>query len=427
MSEKDAFPRLLIISNACLSQNDSNGRTLRNFLVGWDKTKIAQFFVNNGNPDLSVCENYYHISDHDALQVFCKGAKVNGRIAEANEQFSISSGYQKKRKRNAITMLLREMVWNSKRWRKQGFYEWVNEFSPEVILLQAGDSPFMLKIAAEISKKYHAPLVIYNSEVYYFKKFDYFRARGIAHLLYPLFRKILRRQYKKTLAIAAKSVYCCEAIQAEYDSEFGRPSEAIYTATELKPALSCAKKGMFTVSYLGNLGVGRHDALIDIANVLQAISKDYRLDVYGKIPNEEVQKAFQACDGIRYKGFVRYEDVIQVMQGSHLLIHVENFSDFYREDLKYAFSTKIADSLASGTAFLLYAPQEMACAQYLTANAAAHVVNRYEDLEHVLRSIAENITYREQYLSSSQSLVQKNHIAEKNCERFQGILKHVVK
>ena len=50
--------RILIISNECLSTSSSNGRTLRNFLLGWPKECIAQFFLKSAEPDYDVCENY---------------------------------------------------------------------------------------------------------------------------------------------------------------------------------------------------------------------------------------------------------------------------------------------------------------------------------------------------------------------------------
>ena len=120
---------------------------------------------------------------------------------------------------------------------------------------------------------------------------------------------------------------------------------------------------------------------------MQKISADYHLDVYGKIPNDAVKAAFENCKGISYKGFISYEQVLEVMSNSDLLVHVENFSDFYRKDLQYAFSTKIADSLASGTCFLLYAPVEIAASQYLIRNNAAYVVSDENELKETLERL----------------------------------------
>ena len=52
------YPRLLIISNECLSSVSSNGRTLRNLLIGWPKEKLAQFHIRRTAPDHSVCDRF---------------------------------------------------------------------------------------------------------------------------------------------------------------------------------------------------------------------------------------------------------------------------------------------------------------------------------------------------------------------------------
>ena len=70
MIQKTNTPRLLIISNSCLSNSTSNGRTLKNFLVGWDSDKIAQFYLQNEAPDFSVCHNYYRVTDGQTLKAF---------------------------------------------------------------------------------------------------------------------------------------------------------------------------------------------------------------------------------------------------------------------------------------------------------------------------------------------------------------------
>lgn len=421
MAVSGMFPRVLIISNECLSNVSSNGRTIRNFLLGWPKDKLAQFFLRNVAPDFDICDRYYYVSDSAALNSFLRGHPASGELP--TESQAASSAGTKKKPRNAITMMVRNTVWNSMRWAGKNFYKWVDEFSPELILLQAGDCAFMLKLARKLAKKYSIPVVIYNSEGYYFKTFDYFRSNGLAKLMYPLFYRNFCKEFEKTIKLSKKSIYICDKLKNDYDARFNLPSEVIYTSTQIAPSSSKKSGSNLRISYLGNLGVGRHEGLIEIATALQSISDDYKLDVYGKIPSEEIRTAFEACTGIRYMGFVSYAKVVDIMQKSDILVHTENFSDFYREDLKYAFSTKLADSLASGNCFLLYAPEEMACAQYLSENEIAYVVSHKEDLVPVMKELCNSAEVRMKYVNDALLFVQQNHQAEKNSARFQEILR----
>lgn len=413
--------RILILANNCLSDTNANGRTLANMLVGYPKECIAQFALRADNPNFDCCENYFCVSDSEALRAFVKGARV-GRRLEKQEGRTAEASAERKRARTALTMLLRNLVWNSGCWKKGGFLAFIENFSPEVLLLQAGDCAFLFRLARRLAKEYHIPLVIYNSEGYYFKDYDYFRAQGLAHLCYPLFRRQLCRQFRKTMRAASYAVYNCTALQKAYAAAFSTPSEVIYTATQMQPCAAPSENHPPRISYYGNLGVGRHETLLAVAKTLRELTDDCCIDVYGKAPSEEIGQALKACPQIRFHGFVSYAQVREGMHGSDILLHVESFDSFYREDSKYAFSTKIADSLACGTCFLLFAPSEFACAQYLRENKAAYVVSDLSALKETLDRLLHSPDERKRYVRNALRLAEKNHSARANAARFAEIL-----
>ena len=208
--------KVLILSNECFSETSSNGRTLGNFLIGWDKKNIAQFFIQNSTPDFKCCDNFFKITDRDALKsLFLKklGGKVKKEIQE-NKKSSNGVVSSKNIKKTPLTMLIRNFIWKIGLWKRNGFYDWVKEFNPEIVLLQAGDSPFMYDLACDVSKKFNAKLVIYNSEGYYFKDFDYFRSTGFAHLFYPIFLKVLKSSLERTYEQTSYVFYICDELKS---------------------------------------------------------------------------------------------------------------------------------------------------------------------------------------------------------------------
>ena len=419
------FPRVLIVSNDCLSKSSSNGRTLRNFLTGWPREALAQFYLQSGEPEFETCANYYRVTDGQALRAFLGKGHGGGVVTEEPNSKPMETAAATGGKgigRTALTMLVRELVWNSRRWMTEDFRRWTAKFAPQVILLQAGDCGFMLRLAEDLSRQFNAPLVIFNSEGYYFKDFDYFRASGPAHWAYPLFRRQFCRTFRQTMARAKHCVYSCEPLEKAYEREFTTPSETIYTATEMVRREAKPESSGFRASYLGNLGLRRHEVLVEIATALQELSPELYLDVYGRIPDETARRALENCAGIRCRGFVSYDEVTRVMAESDLLVHGESFDPFYREDLKFAFSTKIADSLASGTCFLLYAPENLACTEYLWENRAAWVVSDPKALKPTLRTLVEQPEERSRYLGAAAALVERNHSAGPNADRFRRIL-----
>lgn len=419
-------PKVLVISNECFSKSSSNGRTLGNFFLGWPKDRLAQFFISSGKPDFDYCKNYFQVTDGQALSALKTGRCNGGRIGEPPQTLNSVTCTTKKRKRNALTMLARNFVWESGRWKKCGFKQWVKEFNPDIILLQAGDFAFMYRLAVRLAEKCQAKLIIYNSEGYYFKDFDYFRSSGIAKMVYPMFWWDLKRALKRAYGKTTHIFYACDELKREYDEVFSVPSETLYTASEIKAkADGIEPTDSFITSYCGNLGIERHKGLIAVAEELQKISPEFYVDVYGKIPNEKVQEDFDACKGIRYHGLVSYGEVKRIIDTSDLLLHIESFDDFYKEDLKFAFSTKIADLLSSGNSFLLYGPEQLACSKYLRENDAAFVVSDSEKLGITLREIIAKPEIRKRHRKNALMLAEKNHRGGKNVAHFQSVLKNI--
>lgn len=416
--------RILIISNECLSNSSSNGRTLRNFLIGWEKENLAQFYIKDGNPDYSICSNYYNVTDEQALNSFLLKKKNN----KSSNSYRHNDIKNKKIRRSAISMFIRDIVWNSNRWMDSDFNDWINEFNPNIILFQAGDSAFPYILTLRIARKFNIPYIIYNSENYYFKKYDYFRSKGFSKLIYPLYHTYFKSKFKKTIKKASLSIYNSEDLKNDYLNEFNLPSEYVYTATELETKIYPKKNNNPPViSYLGNLGVGRAEVLIEIANAISKIDKNIYLDIYGSIPNEEIKNKIMTNKSVRFNGFISYNKVIDVMRTSDILIHAENFKPFYKEGLKRAFSTKIADYLASGTCFLLYAPEDLTCTKYLRTNKVAHVISDSSFLYQNLLDVIKDNNFRTKYLNNALNIVNKNHDFKKNAKKFQDLILKVIR
>ena len=419
-------PKVLVISNECFSKTSSNGRTLGNFFLGWPKEQLAQFFLI-GKPDAYYCDQYFQISDRQALNALLHRDSVGGEVLLTDDEAEIVSAQKRKKSvRNALTMLGRSAIWKTKVWQKNGFWNWIDTFAPDIVLLQAGDCAFMYDLAVETAKHTNAKLAIYNSEGYYYKDFDYFRGTGLAHTVYPLFKRQLKKSLEKAYAMAGCVFYICDELKEAYAKDFSGYAETIFTGSEIRYAEKAKKNDNFTTVYLGNLGLKRHESLMDIAQTLQEISKNLYVDVYGKATSEEVANALNTCCGIRYHGMVPYEKVKEILRDSDLLLHVESFDPFYQEDVKFGFSTKIADSLSSGNCFLLYAPEHFACFQYLKNNDAAYTASSKQEMEMILRNLVDDPKARARYRENALTLAEKNHRTEKNNEKFQSVLRKLV-
>ena len=421
--------KILIISNNALSNTNSNGRTLMNFFDITDREYIAQFYIKNEIPNFSVCGNYFKVTDNQSLKSFF--SKKEGGCKVENNKFNIIKNKRKvnllKFRRTPFTMLLRNYCWCSYKWKGKSFEKWINDFDPDVVFVQAGDLPFILDFASLISTERKIPMIIYNSETYYFKTKNYFRDAPYS-IFYNSFYKKLKTSYKNAIANSSYNIFISQSIENEYIREFNNiNSRTIMTSSDLPHIYNSDNhtENVINVNYLGNLNLGRSDSLCEIAKVINESNKNVKLNVYGKIPTERVKKQLKSCPYLNYNGEISYEEVVAVMKKSDLLIHVESFDEKYTDDLKFAFSTKIADCLKSGIPFLIYSPSKIQSSTYLKNECAAHVANSKEELVDMINAIMYDKKFREKYIENALKLGKINHNKVRNRQILLEIIDQV--
>lgn len=421
-----SYPRVLVISNNCFSKTGSNGRTLGNLFLHWDSEKIAQFYIHNEYPNHKKCSRYYRITDKEILQSILsrKAGKV---ISEKNEDILKSNLSSKSIKnKTVIKYLLRNVIWKVGNWYNVQFKKWIKQFDPELIVFQAGDTPFMYKIARTISNDYKIPLVIFNTEGYYFKNYNYIEEKNKMDLLYSIFHKNLKKEFEETMKITQLTVYNCEELLEEYNRYFDNKGIVIMNASDFtKEKVENIRYKKNTFAYLGNLGLERYKSLIEISKCIASINSDFFIEVYGKA-NTEIKNALDNIKSIRYQGIIDYTDVQRKILESEYLIHIESFSDFYKDDLKFAFSTKIADYVASGRSIICYAPKNVACFKYLRKYRLGCTIDEDDDPYIKLNEYLNSGHDKELFNLNSKKMAKQNHDLETNINIFENELIRVV-
>lgn len=420
--------RILIISNNCLSKGGSNGRTIDNLIHAWKADKVAQFYIHNSYPDSAFCENFFRITDVDALKSIWQGQKgqiINSKLLGHNESvLSLTS----QKKKNPLRMLLRELVWSLRRWEGVKFNNWLDSFGPEVVFFQVGDNSFMIKIAIRIAKRFKIPLVVFNSEGYFFQEESYMKnSTKFSNLFYSFFIKQYRKSFKEMMDYCSHTLYLSEVLQEIYSKRFFSESSVIYTPSDFTtyPYKEVLGQEGLVFSYIGNLGHNRHIPLIEIAEKLILINKNSKLNVYGPVPSNEAKVALLSCNGLDYKGVVSYSKVNEIIKNSDVLLHVESSDPKLKEILKFGFSTKIADSLMSGRLFILYAPNYVACAKYMLEELPTLVATNSDELEILLNKVTSDSQFRYEYSRKGVELAEKNHSFAQIKQKFSEVINFI--
>ena len=419
-------PRVLVVSVNAFNKGGSNGKVLTEFFQNWDSNCLAQFYTHNETPNFSNCNAYYRVTDKEALKAFLPWVKVGKPLVIDNNGGAsrMDSSTKKKSSKNPLTYLLRDIIWNSCCWRSKSFWCWIDNFKPDIIVTMAGASSFIHKIAIDISNHCNVPLLVYNTENYYFKEYNYLKGRGWGWL-YPIYRMECVRMFRKLMMRSSREIYNNKKLDDLYSQEFGRHGTVIYQASNLNVMDNPPSNKPLRFTYAGNLGINRHKALIEIGHALQSISKDYFLDVYGRA-SEDVEEQLQRSEGIRYHGLVAYNDVLQVMEQSNFMVHAESFEPFWIKDLSTAFSTKLSDILKAGKCLILYADSSLACSQYVIDNDCGCVITNQIELEHRIKELIASPELQNHYKKNAIVVSQRDMDSLKTSNTFLGIIQAVV-
>lgn len=412
------YPRVLVLSNNSFSQTNSNGRTLGNLFNGWPKDCLAQFCLSTDGPNWDVCDNYCCVSDKAVFRSFLTLRSVNYSDLKDFCEKSDSAIKRNRIIRTPFKSLVRHFMWTLGIWKGKTIKKWLNDFNPQIVVIQSGDTAFMHYLALKFAKQFNAKLVFFNTEGIYFMRHVFLPKGKFDFLFFPIYRRIYKRMYSRCMNRAVYAFYLNKMLQQVNDEAFCVPSEVLYNSTSITPSHQKFDTLNPSFVYFGNFGYDRTSALIIIAQTLQAIDEHYHLDVYGRA-NDIVQNRLEQEKGIKYHGFVSYEKIKEIIANSDILFHAESQDIKHAESLKFGFTTKIADCLASGKSFVLFSSPNIACAQYIIETGAGWHVSNVQELKEAIETIIHKPVERNNKIDISLKIAARNHNIDVLSERFQ--------
>lgn len=419
--------KVLIISHNVLSTTSNMGKTMLAFFNNWEPENIAQLYLHSEIPNTDICTNYFRITDFDMLNSIIQfsdpGTILNKNDIKLNKTSTrVDQGLKNKiynfgKKKNSYMYIVRNVLWSTNKWNSEKLKKWIEDFNPEIVFFAAGDYSFSIKIALKICNEKKIPLVVYFGDEFYFLNVHKFSLANWIN------KKIYKNSFENMFNNLKTYITASDKMLLNYKKEFKKDGHAIMTSTNLNQnSISSNKIDVIKISYIGNLGLNRWKALIEIGNCL----KDFNilLNVYSAESRVNILANMKIENGISFHGAIPFDEVKEVINESTILIHVESMDKESRQRTKFSMSTKIAESLASGACIFAYGPKEVSSIEYLQDNKGACVVTRKEDLKTQLKNIISDEQLREYYRYNAEKLVSKRHNFVTNTNLFQEIMRN---
>lgn len=422
-------PKILIVGTVPYNRNMTS-RAFDSYFHNWEKENLAQIFSNPQKPLKGHCGTFYQITDKRMLERHFNKKITTGKIFNysdlsenenhlENEQqnFAISLLYKIGSKKFPLNHLLRKLLWKKKYWCTEKLINWINDFKPECIFLAFSDDFFILKIALYISEKYKIPIIPCIGDDYYFN------GKLSISPLYYIYKASYKSLVKRVLKKSQSAVYISDKIMKKYNNEFNLNGKTIYLSSELKrhDFKKINIKDPY-ISYCGNIRLGRNDSLNKIANALKEINPSYKIHVYSNEKSKIYIKKLLNNSNIEYHGAVPYREVKKIMSKSDINIIVEGFSKENVRITKYSLSTKVADSLASGSNILSFGSQECGAIEYMKEIKCGAVCSNEKNLVSCIKKLLYNEQYQLNNYNNAIKITNMHHNLQKSNNIFEKIV-----
>ncbi|MBI5649269.1 MAG: glycosyltransferase [Chloroflexi bacterium] len=437
MKNPEDYPRVLILGHG-FNSTSGGGITLTNLFKGWDKDKIAVATGQTDFIDATICERYYHFGSLEDYWVFPfslipRHGKVSQPITVRGNSFSATvtsiastdppetparKNFYRAVKFFGAEDILRRLCLSPQ------FLQWVADFKPEVIYTQLA-SLNLIRLVTQLTPVTNAAIAIHMMDDWHSTLYR----RGI---LSPYLRWRMNVEFRQLLkragALMGISQKMCDAFQSRYARNF-LPFHNSLDLSAWMPAQKNAWKAStpFRFVYTGRIGKANAASLRDLGDTiaeLNATGHSCRLDIFTPDHHTAFSQTFHRPGMVTLCPPIPYPNVPALLANADTLILPLDFDAESIEFARYSMPTKTAEYMISGTPTLVYAPAEMAVAEYARTGQWGYVVSeRNKDaLKRAMVELMENQSLRERLGRRAQTLAIQNHDARNVREAFRQAL-----
>ena len=303
-------------------------------------------------------------------------------------------------------------------------WEQIKRFQPDLIYTQGGGI-LVLKQAIKLSKKLDCPIVFHCMD-------DYKETVYTGSFITRIFNIITKSGIKKANKCSIENLGICEKMAQYYSETYKKPysyaANCMYKFAE--KSYEANNNKTLNIYFSGALHINRGNVLLEVAEVVDELNNEgypYTLSVFG--PESQIdayKKDFSPYNNSSLFPYVPRDQVLENLEKSDLLVHVEPFDEKDVKYVKYSFSTKLSEYLASGRCVIGYGPKDVASISYIADKNCGPTASNKQQLKEVLKDLYVNrdklTRFSENSLKVAKNEHQQNFVQNKVLEVFKHTL-----
>jgi glycosyltransferase involved in cell wall biosynthesis len=425
------FPRLLVVTSNNFNLIGGGGITLTNLFRGWPADRLANLHEDSTPEDHSVCQNFYRLSDDEIRWrwPFSLARGWYGRMKEHNTppMKDCFSGTEMPAGR-WLGMIRRGLGEGVPKYARltDRLRTWLEDFRPGLLYAFLG-SLEQIHLTRLLVERFQVPLVVHMMD-------DWPAVLYQRGWLAPIVGPVLRREVRYVLARAAGRLAICEAMGREYEARYGYKFLAFQNAIDSERWLPYSRTNWkagtpFLIRYVGSIVPdGQRESLKDMARAVTDLAADgiaVRLQIHA--PRHE-SSYLHACgfpeDAVYIEGPPDPAAIARFLAEADLLLLPYNFDPRSARYIRLSLPTKAPAYMMSGTPILVYAPPDVATADYASREGWGYVVpsRGTTGLKAAVKLLMGDESLRESLGRRARLVAQANHDAAKVRPAFWQVL-----
>ena len=386
--------RILILSNTAWDNQNSFGSSFSNIFEDMQGIQIANIYCRYGNPNNSVADYYFQITEKSLLKNLKTKSIPSGKQVFAAGQGTIQLSDREqttfdtaRKKRWQILFWARDLIWLVGRWCSPQLRAFIDDFKPDLIFQPVYYSNYLTRMALFLKKYTNAPMVGYISD-------DCYTLRQFSlSPLYWLDRLHKRKKVKKVIQQCELLYVISEIQKRDYEKIFGVPCKVLTKSADFsgEPPVKTKYNEPLQLVFTGNIGTNRWKSLARIAQTLQIINRDgvrAQLRIYTATPVTHKMREELDVDGSSFlMGSVPASEIPRIQSDADMLVHVEALDLKNRLAVRQSFSTKLVDYFKAARPILAVGPHDVASIAHLIENDCALVAETVEQIEAALEAV----------------------------------------
>lgn len=418
---------ILVVSSMAWDDTNSIGNTFSNWFGGkeWAGDIFSHLYLRNQIPNNNVCRRYYHFSVFDLADPRKKseiGKMFEGDFSGTND--NTASQKEKKiisRFHNNPSELIYFAIdefYRHQKWNNENLDRFIHEKHPDVAFICVTDVSFLSPFIHYLRTASDAVIVSYIPDDIFGqiqKKAFYRREKLLFEFEY--------------IIESSDIVYCASKPLTEYYSRlFHKPMKTIYKGCSISESWNDKIGKPFRLIYAGNLFYGRDFVIMKLIESIKQHNEKSDSKFFLEIcSSEDVPEGLVSkmnCENVSaFRGRLPYGKVTRLIHEADASVIPESFEETNRVKTRYSFSTKIPESLMSGTNILAIGPDDISSMQFLSALPFVYYCDDINSIGTVLEKMIEDngvIQKRKNAMDYAKSNFEIHGIREK----LRGDLEH---